>query len=114
MKTLILLAIAVSCTLVAPNVSAETFNCTPIRVDAMTDHVDVLCSPGTSSSPSIIFFAVATSNADNAQRFLTLATAAMLNNKPLSFLYSMSDTTGPSFGCALADCRPVSGIFVAH
>jgi len=54
----------------------------------------------------IEYFAVPTSDAQNAARFLSLFSGAFLADKQLSIRYDPDDTTsGPPIGCIEADCR---------
>jgi len=55
---------------------------------------------------------VNTTNPDATQRFTDIALAALVNNKSLLIQFAPANTTGPSFGCALNDCRPAGSIFI--
>jgi hypothetical protein len=93
----------------APSAQAVNFTCNPVNVASFGNRVHVKCAPG---AGAIIFFAVNTTNAGTAQRFTDIAVAALVNNKSLLIQFDPANTTGPSFGCALDNCRPAASIFI--
>jgi hypothetical protein len=95
---------------VAATARSETFfTCHPIEVASWGERVHVRCSPG---NGPISYFAVNTSNPGATQRFTDIVTAALINNASLSIQYDAADTSGPAYGCLLANCRPARGVFI--
>jgi hypothetical protein len=104
---------AVCILLVASTASAhQSFTCTPSNIASFSNRVHVECNPGL--NPTLKYFAVPTTDAAAAQRFLDIALAAILNNKTLTIRYELLDGgVGAAFGCAIADCRAASGITIS-
>jgi hypothetical protein len=69
-------------------------------LDAFVDRVHVRC---TNAPNAISYFAVSTSNSAVAARFSSMASLAV--GGYLWIDYDFFDTSGPSFGCQLGDCR---------
>jgi hypothetical protein len=76
--------------------------CTPVDVATYAERVHVRC---TSSISGVRFFAVATTDAPAAARFVSVATSALVAGRTLTVLYDPADTSGPTFGCQTSDCR---------
>jgi hypothetical protein len=109
MKTAIFAVLVASVLAFAPSAHAENFTCNPVNVASFGNRVHVKCAPG---AGAIVFFAVSTSNPGVAQRFTDIAVAAVVHNKSLLIQFDPTTTTGPSFGCALDNCRPAASIFI--
>jgi hypothetical protein len=111
-----LLALLVACAPLA-TVSAQgtppqtaIADCEPTLVGTMASRVHVRC--GTAVSGSILFFAVRTSDSAFAERFLEVATSALIGKRILVLQYDPNDTSGTSWGCPIVECRPALGISV--
>jgi hypothetical protein len=108
-RTAIFVILVVSFAVLAPSAHAVNFSCNPINVASFGNRVHVKCAPG---DGAIVFFAVSATNPAVAQRFTDIAVAALVNNKSLLIQFDPANTTGPSFGCALDNCRPAASIFI--
>ena len=95
-------------------VTATDFSCSPIEVavyahkasSAYLDRIHVRCSaPAMDGKDSIWFWAVSTSDAQEANRFLSTASTALVAGRKLKFSFDPGDTRGASFGCLAHDCR---------
>ena len=80
-----------------------TFSCKSVDVTTFPERVHVRCS--TPASGGIIFFAVPTSNNENAARILSTLLAGHIAGRTLVIGYDPADTSGTAFGCAAHDCR---------
>ena len=78
-------------------------DCTPAGVATFANRVHVRCSA--SVSGGIFYFAVATTDAAQAARFVSVATSALVAGRPLKVWYDPADLSGANFGCATSDCR---------
>jgi hypothetical protein len=109
---MIVRALAVCCalgTIVAPvSAQATTADCTPTLVGTVLARVHVRCAAPVSGG--VIFFAARTGDTPFADRFLKLASDALIAKRTLVIHYDPNDTTGPTWGCAIVECRPASGI----
>jgi hypothetical protein len=94
---------------ITPSAHAAIFNCNPADVASWGNRVHVRCSP---SAGVIAFFAVNTTNPGATERFTEIALAALVNNKTLAIEFNPADASGPSFGCALSNCRPALAIVI--
>ncbi len=91
--------------------------CTPIEIATFynpggpVSRVHVKCA---SAVNGIDYFAVSTADAVNAQMILSILITAYTDagGKTLSILYDPDDTTGPSFGCLINNCRPIGGVLL--
>ncbi len=82
--------------------------CNPIEVATLfNQRVHVKCA---TNIGGFVFFAVPTSSSDMANQVLSLATIALANNKTLGIQFDKNDNSGPAYGCALSDCRPLQGL----
>ncbi len=108
MRTAVFAAIVITVLTFAPSAHARDFPCNPVSVASFGNRVHVKCAGG---DGPIVFFALNTTN-PGAASFTTIATAALVHNKSLLIVYDPNNNTGPSFGCALGNCRPASAIFV--
>ncbi|HET7437339.1 MAG TPA: hypothetical protein VFN10_21720 [Thermoanaerobaculia bacterium] len=109
MKTVIFALVVISLVAFAPAAHATNFTCNPINVASFANRVHVQCGPG---AGVLVFFAVSTANPATAQRFVEISTAALVNNKSLLIQFDPANATGPSFGCAINNCRPAASIFI--
>ena len=83
----------------------EFVSCDPVAVATFASRIHVRCAA--SVGGGVFFFAHSTQNAVEVQRLLTVLTAAQVAGRTLSILTDLSDTSGASFGCGAADCRPL-------
>lgn len=105
-KKLIFLPILLLGLTVALPAAAEDFVCEPTDVTVYQGRVHVRClEPELDGGSEIWFWAVSTANPDHANRFLTLATTALVSGRSLIFGYTAGDTSGTGFGCQADDCR---------
>jgi len=97
----LLLALALT-----PAAQADDITCTPLEVSVFPERVHVRCTTAVGDGgDSIIFWAVSTADADNANRFITLATTALVAGRDLVLGYTPGDTSGTVFGCGANNCR---------
>lgn len=88
------------------SVTAADFSCTPIEVAVYAERIHVRCSePASDGSAAIWFWAMSTSDAQHANRFLSTTTTALVSGRKLIFGFTPGDTSGVSFGCLAHDCR---------
>jgi hypothetical protein len=87
---------------------ATTADCTPTLVGTVLARVHVRCAAPVSGG--VIFFAARTGDMPFADRFLKLASDALIAKRTLVIHYDPNDTSGPTWGCAIVECRPASGI----
>jgi hypothetical protein len=95
--------LALVAALLAPAAGAHAFGgdwCHVTEVYAFSDRVHVKCNP---APLAISYFAVPTSNSAVAARFISMA--SLVVGGYLWIDYEFFDTSGPSFGCQLSDCR---------
>jgi hypothetical protein len=91
-----------TCTLVM----AADFTCSPTEVAVFPERIHVKCSTSTTDgSAAIWFWAISTSDAQKANRFLSTASTALVSGRSLRFSFNPGDTAGVSFGCLAKDCR---------
>jgi hypothetical protein len=76
--------------------------CTPVNVANFSTRVHVRCSVAVSG---ILYFAVSTSNANNAARTLALFATALASGHDLRIYYDAANTSGTAIGCQAGDCR---------
>lgn len=106
----IMMAVVVACTMfITQRAQAAIFNCNPVNVTSWGERVHVQCSP---AAGTILYFAVNTTNPGATQRFTEIALAAVVHNKTLAIQYDPADKSGPTFGCAVANCRPARAIVI--
>jgi hypothetical protein len=60
----------------------------------------------------IIYYAVSTASSNNAARFLTVFTTALVENRKLTILYDDFEIAGQEWGCLIENCRIVHGAFL--
>lgn len=82
-------------------VNANTI-CTPVVVGEFNNRIHVRCSVAVAG---IVYFAVATSDANRAARNLALWSTALVTGRDLRIYYDPANTSGTSIGCAAVDCR---------
>lgn len=119
LRTAVLLAIcALPAALLAPDSSArasgksadavqDTTICSPVNVGVFSNRVHVRC---TTAVNGIIYFAVATSDANAAARALAAFQTAIAAGHDVRIYFDPADTSGAAFGCAAVDCRRATGI----
>lgn len=104
-RTLFLATLCLGLGVAQPAHAAVTsFRCTVADVAVFTDakRVHVKCNEG---QAGIFYYAVATTDGAEAQRVLSLATAALLAKQPVLIRYDPAVKTGLPPGCADKDCR---------
>ena len=93
-----------------PGLSGKVWiSCIPVIVGVFDNRVHVKCAAAVGG---VQYFAVPTSEAASAARFLSLWTSAYLGGTSLSILYDPADTSGAPWGCGgagSADCRRANG-----
>ncbi len=72
-------------------------------VATFSNRVHVRCSATVSGG--ILFFALPTTDAAQAARFVSVATSALVAGRTLKIQYDPADLSGAGFGCATSDCR---------
>jgi hypothetical protein len=83
--------------------------CKPIEAATFSNRVHVRCESAVDGK--FFFFAVSTAaDPKFAARALSVIEAGQLGDKFLSILFDPSDTSGDSFGCLAADCRPLLAV----
>ena len=86
---------------------AATANCAPADVTVFNDRIHVRCiDKTTDGANAIYFFAVPTTDATRANRFMTMAMSALVSGRRVVINFT-SGASGASYGCQVADCRPV-------
>jgi hypothetical protein len=91
----------------------KDFSCTPSAVAVRHERIAVLCYETVPDGNSTIsWWAVSTSDAEWADRFLSVATTALVSGRILDFRYTVGDTSGVSFGCLANDCRTPTRIVI--
>jgi len=97
----------------ATPVMAADFNCTPTEVAVFPERIHVKCSSSaTDGTANIWFWALSTSDAQRANRFLSTATTSLVSGRTLRFSFKPGDTSGAAFGCLAKDCRTPSIIAI--
>jgi hypothetical protein len=81
--------------------------CTPTSTATYAGRVHVRCSQ---SYAGIQYFAVRTTNPEEAARFLSTVNAALLAGSNVSVLYNTTDTSGNAWGCNQSNCRRAKGV----
>jgi hypothetical protein len=90
---------------------AQEYLCHPKEVAVHDNRVAVWCTiPATDGSATINYFAVPTSDATYANRFLEVSNLALISGRNLNFIFTAGDTSGTAFGCAANNCRSASGV----
>jgi hypothetical protein len=103
--TLLGAVMAAAATSITPAMAAEFF-CTPTEVAVHANRVHVRCSTAAQDGgASIGFWAISTSDAQIANRFVSTATTALVSGRSLRLYYDAGKTPGTSFGCLASDCR---------
>jgi hypothetical protein len=120
-KHLLAAAIAAMALFSASEASAQAVRvtCTPLEIAVFPNRVHVLCQSNTTTG-DIVFFALPTTNqtvvsntSDAATRFLDIALKQWGTGYSLDITYDPNDTsTGPTFGCAAVNCRPILAAFL--
>jgi hypothetical protein len=88
------------------NAAPKFGTCTVAGVAVFESRIHVRCSAPVSG---FTFFAVSTSDAQNALRFLTIFNSARVNNRQLNILFDPADLSGSAMGCLNSDCRVARG-----
>jgi hypothetical protein len=87
--------------------NAAWFDCTPVEAMSFNSRVHIRCA---NSTAGIYYFAMPTSNAELADRFLSTSTTALVSGRTAVILYNPNDTSGATWGCATSDCRRAQAI----
>jgi hypothetical protein len=85
------------------------FVCTTVSVAVFNNRIDVECTAAPPDATSVYYFAVPTTDASNAARYLSLFTTARITGKVIGLFYTPGDTSGAAWGCNASDCRAISG-----
>ena len=86
----------------------KTFTCTPVNVAVFPNsRIHVKCSSG---DGPIVFFALGVKDDGEANRVLSLLSAAFATKKQLSIFYNPDDLEGAKIGCLTSDCRLIRGV----
>jgi len=85
----------------------DTTICSPVNVGVFSNRVHVRC---TTAVNGILYFAVATSDANAAARALATFSTAIAAGHDVRIYFDPADTSGTAFGCAAGDCRRATGI----
>ena len=87
--------------------------CKPIEVMATSNRVHVRCEK---PFESIIFFAASTTSDPRfANRIIAIAASAQVSQKTVVIYFDQANiTSGPSFGCGAANCRPINSIAISE
>src|SRR4051794_27371874 len=90
--------VAVAALAITSNAFATDYLCTPTEVGVYTSRLHIQCSqPATDGTSSIRFFAVPTSDAVWANRFLTVMSSAVVAGRQVTVTFTPGDTSGASF-----------------
>jgi len=104
-KLLIALALVTGVAGAVPAIAAD-FSCSPTEVAVFSNRIHVKCSSALQDGTTTIWYwAVSTSDAQRANRFLSTASTALVSGRMLRFSYNPADASGTSFGCLTKDCR---------
>jgi hypothetical protein len=110
-KSVAFLFIAIAGMLAVPRLAnALTVTCTVTEVLVFPERVHVRCATPTrdpSTGEMIVFLAISTSDATFANRFLSVATSAIVSGRRFLGDFVSGDTSGADFGCGRADCRKI-------
>ncbi len=88
------------------HVQAASGTCLVKDVTVYNNRVHVRCTAAVKDgSANIFFFAVSTSNAVWADRFLSAGMTALASGRRFIFHYTAGDTSGAAFDCLARDCR---------
>lgn len=90
--------------------AASLFACTTSSVAVYNNRVDVQCTTAPTDDTSVYYFAVPTTDAGNAARYLSLFTTARITGKVIYLTYTAGDISGAAWGCQAGDCRAISGV----
>ena len=113
MKSMIRFASMVSFLVLVAGTAAAApvwVDCTPGKVATFPNRVHVECTATVGGG--ILFFAVASSDTGYANRFMSLASSALVAGRTLRIFYDPADTSGSTFGCGTSDCRKAPGIAI--
>jgi|ERR1044072_157315 hypothetical protein len=91
----------------APLAAAATTTCTPIQVAIFSNRIHVRCAAPVGG---ISYFAFPTSNATQADRYLSMLLDAQVAHRNLTVWYDPNTTSGTSYGCLASDCRPIDAL----
>ena len=112
--------------LAAPAFADQTFDCTPSEVLELGNRIHVKCSTPATVVPSsgsvdyrarasreIRYLAIGKTDRDKANRFTSLATAAMVSGKKFRVVIGFSSSTNTD-GCNPNDCRTPSAFGIVN
>lgn len=82
------------------------FSCKPDEVTVWKNRVHVRCTQTVKDGADAIrYWAVATSETERANRFLSSGSTALVSGRSLYFSWTAGDKSGTAFGCLAKDCR---------
>ncbi len=85
---------------------AGTADCVPADVTVFNERIHVRCADKTTDgTSSIYYFAVPTTDATRANRFMTLGMSALVSGRRLTSNFT-NGASCAAYGCQVADCRP--------
>jgi hypothetical protein len=85
---------------------AALFVCTPTKVAVFSNRLHAECTTTTTDGGQTIrFWAVPTTDAAFANRFLTAVSSAIVAGRQVELNFTSGDTSGTGFGCQAGDCR---------
>lgn len=101
------LALAAGVTLTFPlQASSSELSCKPMEVTVWQNRVHVRCTNSANDGGSTIsYWAVATTDTERANRFLSAGSTALVSGRTLYFSWTAGDKSGVAFGCLAHDCR---------
>lgn len=88
--------------------AVEWVACDPVNVATFDSRIHVRCA--SSVGTGIFYFARATSDAADVQRFLSTLLAAKVAGRPLDVMTDLSDTSSLPSGCMASDCRRMTAV----
>ena len=92
--------------LAATPAGADDFTCTPTEVAVFEGRIHVRCSDTVEDGNATIrFWAVATTDAEYANLFLSTAVTALISGRSLILKYTPGETSGTAFDCGADNCR---------
>ncbi len=106
-KTTAMMMCFMFCSLFAFKAHSAVQYCTPTGVNVYSSRIHVKCA---NSINGIRYFAVSTKNSTQAERFLTITSAAFAAGRDVILRYNPLDTGGESFGCRSSNCRKATSV----
>jgi hypothetical protein len=86
--------------------------CKPVEAATYATRIHVKCESAVDRK--FWYFAVSTADSKFAARALSVIEAGQLGDKFVRVLFDPSDQSGPAFGCAISDCRPMAAAILTE